>query len=64
LNCDNEAVAKAADIIALNAGAALYVAGVTADLKCGVELAEDEIHGGRAGEKMEELAVFTQGLML
>ncbi|HSB95674.1 MAG TPA: anthranilate phosphoribosyltransferase [Spongiibacteraceae bacterium] len=61
---DNEAVAKAADIIALNAGAALYVAGVTTDLKCGVQLAEDEIHGGRAGEKMEELAVFTQGLML
>jgi anthranilate phosphoribosyltransferase len=59
-----EAAAKAADIIALNAGAALYVAGVTTSLKCGVELAEDEIHGGRAGEKMEELAVFTQGLML
>jgi len=55
---------KAADIIALNAGAALYVAGVTNSWKCGVELAEDEIHGGRAGEKMEELAVFTQGLKL
>jgi anthranilate phosphoribosyltransferase len=61
---DNEAAKKAADIIALNAGVALYVAGVTTDVKCGVELAEDEIHGGRAGEKMEELAVFTQGLML
>ena len=55
---------KAADIIALNAGAALYVAGVATDWKCGVALAEDEIHGGRAGEKMQELAVFTQGLML
>jgi anthranilate phosphoribosyltransferase len=61
---DQELARKAADIIALNAGAALYVAGVTADLKCGVELAEDEIHGGRAAEKLEELAVFTQGLML
>jgi anthranilate phosphoribosyltransferase len=59
-----ELARKAADIIALNAGAALYVAGVTADLKRGVELAEDEIHGGRAAEKLEELAVFTQGLML
>ena len=55
---------KAADIIALNAGAALYVAGVATSWKCGVELAEDEIHGGRAGEKMEELAVFSQGLKL
>jgi anthranilate phosphoribosyltransferase len=56
--------AKAANIIALNAGAALYVAGVATDWKCGVQLAEDEIHGGRAGEKLEELAVFTQGLKL
>lgn len=56
--------AKAADVIALNAGAALYVAGVATDLRRGVALAEDIIHGGRAGEKLEELAVFTQGLRL
>lgn len=55
---------KAADMIALNAGAALYVAGVATDWRCGVALAEDEIHGGRALEKLEELAVFTQGLKL
>jgi anthranilate phosphoribosyltransferase len=61
---DAELAGKAADIIALNAGAALYVAGVTTDWRRGVALAEDEIHGGRAGEKMDELAVFTQGLML
>lgn len=59
-----ELARKAADIIALNAGAALYVAGVATDWRRGVALAEDEIHGGRAGEKMQELAVFTQGLML
>jgi hypothetical protein len=29
-----------------------------------VALAEDEIHGGRALEKLDELAVFTQGLKL
>ena len=57
-----EAGAKAADMIALNAGAALYVAGVTSDLKAGVALAEDAIHGGRAREKMTELAAFSQGL--
>ena len=59
---DSEAAEKAADMIALNAGAALYVAGVTSDLKTGVALAEDVIHGGRALEKMQELAAFTQGL--
>lgn len=60
----SEAGAKAADTIALNAGAALYVAGVTVDWRCGVQLAEDVIHGGRAAEKLEELTVFTQGLKL
>jgi len=60
----DERAMKAADIIALNTGAALYVAGVATDLAHGVALAEDVIHGGRAGEKMEELAVFTQGVKL
>lgn len=59
-----EQTQKAAEIIALNAGAALYAAGVATDIRCGVALAEDVIHGGRAGEKLEELAVFTQGLEL
>lgn len=59
----NEAAAKAADMIALNAGAALYAAGVTRDIRQGVALAEDAIHGGRAAEKMQELAVYTQGLV-
>jgi anthranilate phosphoribosyltransferase len=59
-----ERARKAADIIALNAGAALYAAGVATDMRRGVALAEDVIHGGRAEEKLEELAVFTQGLRL
>src|SRR5690625_7906763 len=54
--------AKAADMIALNAGAALYVAGITRDMRQGVALAEDAIHGGRAREKMAELAAFSHGL--
>ncbi len=53
---------KAADMVALNAGAALYVAGVVSSLKLGVSLAEDVIHGGQALEKMGELAAFSQGL--
>ena len=59
---ETEAAAKAADMIALNAGAALYVSGVVATLKQGVALAEDVIYGGQALEKMEALAVFSQGL--
>ncbi|MBD2858629.1 anthranilate phosphoribosyltransferase [Spongiibacter sp. KMU-158] len=60
---ETEAAEKAADMIALNAGAALYVAGVVSNLKQGVALAEDAIHGGLALEKMEALAVFSQGLV-
>ena len=57
----SEAASKAADMIALNSGAALYVAGVANTLQQGVSLAEDAIYGGRALEKMTELSVFTQG---
>ena len=59
---ETDAGKKAADMIALNAGAALYVAGVVSTLKHGVALAEDTIHGGQALEKMGELAAFSQGL--
>ena len=50
---------KAADIIALNAGAALYVAGSATSLKNGVSLAEDVISSGLAYEKLKELAEFS-----
>ncbi len=53
---------KAADLIALNAGAGLYVAGRTNTLRQGVDLAQDLIHGGQALEKMSVLAEFTQQL--
>lgn len=56
----SEAVDKAADLVALNAGAALYVAGVSANLKQGVALAQDVIASGQALEKMGELASFSQ----
>lgn len=51
---------KAADIIALNAGAAIYVSGVAVDLNDGVEMARDAIGSGLAAEKIRELAAFTQ----
>ena len=49
----------AADIIAINAGAAIYVAGCAADWQQGVVVAQDIIASGTALEKMKELADFT-----
>ncbi|MBL7250360.1 anthranilate phosphoribosyltransferase [Alloalcanivorax sp. C16-2] len=57
-----EHAAKAADMIALNAGAAIYVAGVTRTLEEGVRMAEDLVHNGEAAERMRELAQFTFAL--
>ncbi len=46
----------AADIVALNAGAALYVSGIAGSLKEGVMLAQDAIGSGLALAKLNELA--------
>ena len=51
---------KAADMIAYNAGAALYVAGTVATIKLGVAMAEDAIHSGLALEKLIALRDFSQ----
>lgn len=53
---------KAADTIAFNAGAGIYVAGLTRDLKQGVALAQDVIHSGQALEKFDNLREFTRAL--
>ena len=50
---------KAADLIALNAGAALYVAGLTLSLAQGVSLAEDIIASGLALQKLNDLVEFS-----
>jgi anthranilate phosphoribosyltransferase len=55
---------RAADIIALNAGAAIYVAGLAAEYKLAVDMAQDAIYGGMAKEKIEELVSFTEALSL
>ncbi len=55
----SEAADKAADIIALNAGAAIYVSGVADSLAEGVSMAQDAIGSGLAKEKITELAAFT-----
>lgn len=51
---------KAADMIALNAGAALYAADIADSLKQGVALAKEQILNGAAAAKMAQLAEFTQ----
>ena len=50
---------KAADMIVLNAGAALYAADIASSLKQGVEIAHDALHTGLARDKFEELVSFT-----
>jgi anthranilate phosphoribosyltransferase len=51
---------KAADMIALNAGAGIYVAGLTQDFKQAVALAHDVIWSGQALEKFDTLREFTR----
>ncbi len=46
----------AADIVSLNAGAAIYVSGVATSLANGVAMAQDAISAGLAKERLEELA--------
>ncbi|MBA1188816.1 anthranilate phosphoribosyltransferase [Pseudomonas entomophila] len=50
---------KAAEMIVLNAGAALYAADHAMNLKSGVDLAHDVLHTGLAWEKVQELGAFT-----
>ncbi|WP_252176288.1 anthranilate phosphoribosyltransferase [Endozoicomonas sp. 4G] len=57
---EGEYADKAADMISLNAGAAIYVAGVANSLQQGITMAQDAIASGLGLEKMRELASFTQ----
>lgn len=54
-----EAGEKAADMIILNAGAALYASDQAATFQEGVQLASDALHSGLAREKLNELIAFT-----
>jgi anthranilate phosphoribosyltransferase len=50
------------NIVALNAGAAVYVAGLAKTLKAGIERASQAIKSGGAKQKLEEFIAFTQKL--
>ena len=56
--------AKAADMIALNAGAALYVSGLATSIKQGVTMAEDAIYSGLAFEKLDALRDFSRTFLV
>ncbi len=57
---DERLARKAASIIALNAGACIYVSGIAVTLADGVAMAEDIIASGQAREKLKEFVDFTQ----
>jgi len=59
LTYENEA---AGDIVALNAGAAMYAANVVSDIGSGVARAQQILRSGDALRKLEQLALFTHGL--
>lgn len=54
----NNQPGPALDIVALNAGAAIYIAGITPSIKEGVALAKQVIERGKAKEKFDALIAF------
>ena len=52
----------ARDIVLLNAGAAICVAGLADDIGSGVAMARNVIDNGEAGRKLQSLVKFSQGL--
>ncbi len=56
----SDADSPAADIVSLNAGAAIYVSGVATTLAHGVTMAQDAIAAGLAKERFDELVRVTR----
>jgi anthranilate phosphoribosyltransferase len=56
----DEVAQRAYRLIAINAGAAIYVSGVAVTFADGVQMAEDAIGSGAALQKIDELAQFAQ----
>jgi anthranilate phosphoribosyltransferase len=59
-NQDDPAIRTARDIVALNAGVALYAANVCDDMNQGVALAQRTIESGAAADKLQQLIAFTE----
>ncbi|WP_457667323.1 anthranilate phosphoribosyltransferase [Thiolapillus sp.] len=50
----------ARDIVTLNAGAAIYTAGLAEDLKTGIDMAREAIASGEARNRLDRLVIVTQ----
>lgn len=59
-----EASSPEADIVALNAGAAIYAANLCSTLAQGIHMAQDVISTGAANEKLKQLVAFSTQLKL
>ncbi len=62
IDTQDRSVLKARDMIALNAGAAIYTAGLASNYPNGVSRAQQVIQDGSALLKLESLATYTQQL--
>ncbi len=60
----NNEVGASRDIVQLNAGAAIYVAGLSATLTQGVALADEVINSGAAKEKLNQLIALSHGFKI
>jgi anthranilate phosphoribosyltransferase len=54
----------ARDIVLLNAGAAIYVAGLTETLQQGIDKAAESIDNGQALQKLEQLIDMTNAFVV
>jgi anthranilate phosphoribosyltransferase len=58
----NNEPGPAHDIVAFNAGAAIYVAGLAPDLGAGIQAAQDVIASGAAKKKLQDLVALSKKL--
>ncbi|NOX42535.1 MAG: anthranilate phosphoribosyltransferase [Gammaproteobacteria bacterium] len=58
----NDTAGPGKDIVCLNAGAAIYVAGLAASIEAGIKKAQDVIENGAAKKKLEALVKFSNNV--
>jgi anthranilate phosphoribosyltransferase len=56
----NQQQGAASDIVCLNAGAVLYVAGIAPDITSGIQMAQNAIHSGAARQKLHDFIAASQ----
>lgn len=56
----NQQMGPASDIVCLNAGAVLYVAGIATDIASGIEIAKSVIYSGAALQKLNDFIAASQ----